>query len=126
LLLGSADSVSVAGLPQWLAAHPLSADRNIRAEVVAQTAAASAHIVQIRDREQPHIHAEHDATVVLWRGEGAIFLNAKPHGMQRGDAVVIPRGVPHYFVNLGDQPAVAFVTFAPAYDGKDQLPVPGP
>ena len=43
--------------------------------------------------------------------------------MRVGDTAVVPKGVPHYFVNNGDQPAAAFVTFTPPYDGTDNVPV---
>lgn len=122
LLLAENGSVRRASLEPWLAVHPLAPSQNIRAEVIASTAAASAHVVQIRDREAPHVHQVHDAVITLLRGEGAIFLGESPYPMRAGDSLVLPRGVPHYFVNLGEAPAVALVTFAPPFDGTDHLP----
>jgi mannose-6-phosphate isomerase-like protein (cupin superfamily) len=43
--------------------------------------------------------------------------------MNAGDTATIIRGERHFFVNRGSEPAAAFVTFAPPYDGDDNLPV---
>ena len=92
--------------------------------MLSQTASASTHLIQIRDREQPHVHAVHDLTVSLLRGSGTVYLHGVPYKMSAGDVLFIPRSTPHYFVNGDSEPTAAFVTFAPPYDGKDQVPVP--
>jgi len=106
-----------------LAAHPLPADQNITAALLGRTDALSYHLVQIRDREQPHIHATHDAVVTLLRGKGQLYVRGEPHEMRQGDVAIVPHGTPHNFVNTDSAPAAAFVTFAPPYDGTDQLPI---
>lgn len=105
-----------------LTAHPLPGDANISALPLGSTEAASYHLIQIRDRERPHVHATHDLAVTVLRGTGRLFIRGEPHEMRPGDVAVVPRATPHYFVNAGAQPAVAFVTFAPPYDGTDQVP----
>jgi mannose-6-phosphate isomerase-like protein (cupin superfamily) len=110
-----------------LAAHSLPAGQNVSALLVGRTDALSYHLVQIRDRERPHIHATHDLVVALLKGKGQLFMDGRPREMRSGDVAVVPRGTPHYFVNTDSSPAAAFVTFAPPYDGTDQLPIaPGP
>lgn len=106
-----------------LAMHPLPEGENISATLLGRTDALSFHLVQIRDRERPHVHAEHDLTVVVLQGSGRLYIDGIAHDMRAGDVAVVPRGTPHYFVNSASTPAAAFVTFAPSYDGKDQLPV---
>jgi len=71
--------------------------------------------VQIRDREEPHIHTRYDLTVVLAKGHGTLWLDGVARPMQAGDGVFIPQGTPHWFVNDGDEPAVTVVTFAPPF-----------
>lgn len=110
-------------LTAFLAAHPLPATQNISALPLGHTDALSYHLVQIRDREQPHIHAAHDLAVTLLRGRGQLYVHGEPQEMRPGDVAVVPRGTPHYFVNSDGAPAAAFVTFAPPYDGADQVPV---
>jgi quercetin dioxygenase-like cupin family protein len=71
----------------------------------------------------PYMHATHDLTATLLRGKGVLHLRDTAQAMRSGDAAVIPRGTPHYFVNTDSAPAVAFVPFAPTYDGMDHVPV---
>jgi len=118
-LYGTRRSTLEAALQQY----PLAEGQNIRAGALGQTDALSYHLVQIRDREQPHIHATHDLAVTLLRGAGTLYIRGIPHDMRAGDVAVVPRGTPHYFVNTQSTPAAAFVTFAPPYDGKDQVPM---
>jgi mannose-6-phosphate isomerase-like protein (cupin superfamily) len=106
-----------------LAAHPLGDGENISAVGLGHTDVSSWHLVQIRDRERPHIHATHDLTVMLVRGHGQLHMAGTAYDLRAGDIAVVPHGTPHYFVNSAAAPAAAFVTFAPPYDGKDQVPV---
>ena len=119
----SADGGDLPSLDAVLAAHPLPEGQNISATLLGRTETLSYHLVQIRDREQPHLHATHDLVVMLLRGTGTLYRRGQPHPMRAGDVAVVPHGTPHYFVNATSSPGVAFVTFAPPYDGKDQVPV---
>ena len=114
--------MSPSTLTALLQQNPLRAGENIRAVALGQTDALSYHMVQIRDREQPHVHATHDLAVTLLRGAGRLYIRGTPHDMRPGDVALVPHGTPHQFVNTKSTPAVAFVTFAPPYDGKDQVP----
>lgn len=111
------------GLATLLSAYPLGGGDNIYAVALDRSEAMSAHFVQIRDREPPHTHAMHDLAVTLLRGEGTLYIHGRGEEMRPGDAAIIPRGTPHYFVNRGPDPAAALVIFAPPYDGIDQVPV---
>jgi mannose-6-phosphate isomerase-like protein (cupin superfamily) len=111
------------GLESILAAHPLASGQNISAVALGRTESCSYHLVQIRDREQPHVHATHDLVVTVLQGTGRLYVRGEPHPMKAGDVAVVPHATPHYFVNTGSKPAAAFVVFAPPYNGKDQVPV---
>ena len=100
-----------------------TADQPVRIEELARTANASYHIVQIRDREQPHTHQAHEAVARLEAGEGIFVLGRQVLSLKAGDIVVIPQGKPHFFVNTGKEPAVAWVMFIPPFDGKDYVPL---
>jgi mannose-6-phosphate isomerase-like protein (cupin superfamily) len=123
VILPSGQAASHTPLSSLLAAHPLAVGQNISALPLGHTEALSFHLIQIRDREQPHRHATHDLSVTVLRGTGRLYVAGDPHEMRAGDVAVVPRGTPHYFVNAGSEPAVAFATFAPPYDGTDQIPV---
>jgi quercetin dioxygenase-like cupin family protein len=105
-------------------AHPLGTGENIKGVPLSSRPAVTHLIVQIRDREQPHIHREHDATVVMLRGRGRLALRERVVALQRGDAVFIPRGEPHYYVNDEPEPTVVLAIFTPSYDGSDAVVVP--
>ena len=121
LVPGAAGSDAVA---QALAAAPLGPAENIRAQPLLRGEQASASVVQVRDREQPHVHTRYDITVLLAKGNGTLWLDGVARPMRAGDGVFIPKGTPHWFVNEGDEPAVAVVVFAPPFSGPDQAPVP--
>jgi mannose-6-phosphate isomerase-like protein (cupin superfamily) len=99
------------------------AGQNITVTEIQRSENSSVSLVQVRDREQPHVHTRYDLTVVVARGTGTLWLNGTPLPMQKGDAAYIPKGTPHYFVNAGSEPAAAIVVFAPPFSGPDQQPV---
>ncbi|HEV7733285.1 MAG TPA: cupin domain-containing protein [Candidatus Binatia bacterium] len=111
------------GLDAFLAAHPLATGQNIRADEVGRTATASYHVVQVADRETPHVHAMHDLTVLVLRGEGTLRRDAGTVRLQAGDVVVVPRDRVHWFARDGAEPAIALVTFTPPLDAPDNVPV---
>ncbi|MBI3786079.1 MAG: cupin domain-containing protein [Deltaproteobacteria bacterium] len=124
LLVVDTDREPKIDLDTWLAKNAIPPDRNIKAVRIGQTDALSYHIVQIRDREQPHVHALHDLSVTLIRGAGTLNTGAASQTMRQGDVAIVPRGMRHFFVNTGSEPAVAFVTFGPPSDGSDNVPAP--
>jgi quercetin dioxygenase-like cupin family protein len=106
------------------AESPLAPRDNIRPAELQHAENVSVSLVQIRDREQAHVHARYDLVVTLAKGAGTLWLNGTPLRMRAGDVAFIPKGTPHYFVNDGREPAVALVAFAPPFSGPDQQPVP--
>ena len=111
------------GLDAFLAAHRLGAEQAIRVDEVARTGAASYHLVQAHGSERPHRHVTHDLTVVVLRGRGTLVLDATRLTLAAGDAVLIPRGVRHWFANGGGRSvAVALVAFTPPLDAPDNQP----
>jgi quercetin dioxygenase-like cupin family protein len=110
-------------LDKILADNPLAPGENIKVANLGRSQSASQHVVQIRDREIPHLHKVHDATVTMLRGEGYLILGKKRINLKASDIVHIPRGVPHYFVNTASQPTVVLAVYSPAFDGKDTHPM---
>ena len=102
---------------------PLAAGENIRPIELRRGDGSSLFLVQVRDREQPHVHTRYDLTVTTVAGAGTLWLNGVALPMRTGDVAFIPKGTPHYFVNEGREPAVALVVFAPAFSGPDQVSV---
>lgn len=123
LLVANDGTVERRAVDVILESQPLGAGQNIRATPLQRTDSLSHHLVQIADREQPHVHQRHDLTVTLVRGTGAFHIGGRTLRMDEGDVASVPRGVPHFFVNHSSSPAVAFVTFVPPYDGTDRVPL---
>lgn len=123
LILPDGQAANRSALDAMLASHPLPPGENISVTPLGRTESLSYHLIQIRDRERPHLHASHDASVTLLHGTGRLYIGGMPHEMQAGDIALIRHGTPHYFVNAGSKPAVAFATFVPPYDGTDLVPV---
>ncbi|MCB1866659.1 MAG: cupin domain-containing protein [Chromatiales bacterium] len=88
-----------------------------------RTEAASAHLIRLATRESPHAHDRHDLTVVAIRGDTVLHLADRDVALRPGDSAFIPRGVFHWAENVGAGPALAFVVFSPAFDGKDRRPI---
>ena len=99
--------------------NPIGKDENIKVTPLFKNDDSSHLIIQIRDREKPHIHETHDLTVIVKNGEGVLHLDKEELPMRKGDIAFIPRGVPHYFVNEDSKPSIAYVIFTPFYDGND-------
>ena len=115
-----------AEIAKVLAEDPLGASENIKITTLGQGQGVSHHLVQIRDREKPHIHKIHDGTVVIVKGGGYLMMDNRRIDLSVGDIVYIPRGAVHYFVNTASEPTVAFVVFFPPFDGKDTAPAEKP
>ena len=115
-----------AEIAKVLAEDPLGASENIKITTLGQGQGVSHHLVQIRDRENPHIHKIHDGTVVMVKGGGYLMMDNRRIDLSVGDIVYIPRGAIHYFVNTAGEPTVAFVVFSPPFDGKDTVPAENP
>jgi quercetin dioxygenase-like cupin family protein len=112
----------VSGLDAFLAAHPIAAGQNIRADELGRTSTASYHVVQVRGAETPHRHLTHDLSVVVLRGHGTLSRGAVREPLAAGDTAVVPRGEPHWFANGARGSSVALVVFTPPLDGPDSTP----
>ena len=108
-------------LDSLLLDNPLAAGENIKA-IALQRSAHSAHVlVQVRDREPVHYHADSDITVLMLRGSGVIHMGKQVLATKAGDAIFVPRGAVHYFVNTGNNPAAALVTYSPPPGPDDRV-----
>jgi quercetin dioxygenase-like cupin family protein len=103
--------------------HPIAPEANIRADEIERTAGGTLHLVQVRGGESPHRHVAHDLVVQVVAGHGALTLGGVRRELRAGDVAVVPRGVPHWFVNTGGDPAIALVVFMPPLDAPDSIPV---
>jgi mannose-6-phosphate isomerase-like protein (cupin superfamily) len=82
-----------AEIEKVLADNPLGAGESIKITTLGQGQGVSHHLVQVRDREKPHIHKMHDGTVVMVKGRGYIMMDNRRIDLSSADIVYIPRGV---------------------------------
>lgn len=111
-------------LEQWLKQNPMSAVQDVSIQEISRGESASVHIIRIRKQEPMHVHQRHDLVAIVLKGTGTLTLGDRKLELKPGSIVSIPRAVPHAFVNHSSEPAVAYVTFMPAFDGVDMAPVP--
>ncbi len=86
---------------------------------IAKTNDASFHIIRLQGMEPAHTHDTHDLVAVVLKGMGKIHYGETIYDIQKGDIVHIPRGVPHWVENTGNQSLEAYAIFNPPFDGKD-------
>lgn len=110
-------------IEEIIAKETLSPGENIRSTLMHRTETVSIHIVQIRFKEKPHIHKDHDLFVTLKKGGGVLHAGDKIIKMSVNDSAFISKGEPHWFENTSEGISAGLVVFAPAYDGKDNIPV---
>ncbi len=101
----------------------LAPDEDFKISDLGHDANSSHHSVWIRDREVPHRHDRHDLFVVILKGYGEMRLGEDTRSVGLGSILYVPRGTPHAFRNLSPEPALAYAVYAPAFDGKDRVPL---
>lgn len=108
-------------LEALLKANPLAPKENIRAVPLSKGEQSHHVLVQVREREPLHLHADSDITVFLVKGRGKIRLGDRQLPVKVGDVIHIPRGTIHAFINEGREPAAALVVYSPAPGPEDRV-----
>jgi len=111
-------------LERLLAEHPLREQENIKAVPITASTHVKQLLVQVRDREPLHYHADSDLTVFLLRGKGEIEINGERRRVAAGDVIHIPRRAVHAYINRGPEIGVAFVVMSPPPGPDDRVLVP--
>ncbi len=66
--------------------------------------------------DEPSVHSDSDQVLIVLQGEVTAEIEAEKGVLQKGDAVVVPAGTPHKFINRGRERAVTFSVYArPAF-----------
>ena len=113
-------------IEELVARAELAADQDVRVVELGRDAHASQQLVAIRHGETPHRHDRHDLTVVILRGHGTMRLGDETRPVGQGSITHVPRGRVHAFTNQAPEPAVAWVLYAPPFDGEDRVPADAP
>ncbi len=110
-------------LERLIAEHPLPPGEGFSARTLSEGAQTKHVVVQVRDRERVHYHADSDLTVVMLRGHGTLHLGDRELFARTGDVLHVPRGTVHWFENEDASPAAALVIYAPPPGPNDRVPV---
>jgi quercetin dioxygenase-like cupin family protein len=78
-----------------------------------------------------HVHPNEDETLYVIEGEVRFRLGDELCGGAAGSFAFVPRGMPHTFQNVGQEPARMIIHFAPGgierfFEGFAALDLPGP
>ncbi len=103
--------------------NAIKAEEPLTSMLLLQGDMASYHLVQVRTAEKPHRHDNHDLAVFVKSGHGAMHLGREVFNVSAGSVIFVRRTTPHYFQNLGSEPAVAIAVFSPSFDGNDVVPL---
>jgi mannose-6-phosphate isomerase-like protein (cupin superfamily) len=110
-------------LDALLAQNRIAPGENIKVVRVLRNDHVEHLLVQVRDREPLHYHADSDITVVIRHGNGTIRIADRETPVHAGDIVHIPRGTVHAYINKGPDAGVAFVIMAPPPGPADRVVV---
>jgi mannose-6-phosphate isomerase-like protein (cupin superfamily) len=120
------DGIATRNFEKLLADNPLPAGENIKAMTLHESAHSKHLLVQVRDRESVHYHADSDISVVMLHGHGTIHIGEKKLKAKQGDTIFIPRGAVHWFLNEAKEPAAALVIYSPPPGPNDRVLVETP
>ena len=87
------------------------------------SADATFRLLRTSVAEQPHVHDDHDLTVVILRGRGVLTVAGREHDAGPGDILHIGRGLPHWFRPDPAEPVIALAIFSPRLDTPDTRPI---
>lgn len=74
------------------------------------------------DASETHVHHGAEEALYVLEGKGEIQVEGKRQTVRPGQAVFIPEGAEHSYVNTGEQPLVIVGAMAPSIDPDDVHP----
>jgi quercetin dioxygenase-like cupin family protein len=95
---------------------------NVPVRNFAQGEHATVNVVTPTAPLRAHYHNAHEEIVYIIRGHGKMRLGEEVKPAKAGDVMFIPKKTVHGFVPESDD-CIALSIFAPAFDGKDRVPV---
>jgi mannose-6-phosphate isomerase-like protein (cupin superfamily) len=115
----------VVSLDEALAAHADPAKGAAVTEIL-RGEQASVNAWQITDAMPPHLHREHEEVIIVRTGRARARIGDRDVDLKPGDVFVVPKNTVHAARAYGEEPFTGVSVFAPAFDGKDRVPVPAP
>jgi mannose-6-phosphate isomerase-like protein (cupin superfamily) len=88
-----------------------------------ETPDASFLLLAAEADEVPHVHDEHDLTVVILEGGGWLAVEDRRWDLAAGDVVHVRRGTVHHFHPAPGRPVIGLAVYSPRLVGRDFRPV---
>jgi mannose-6-phosphate isomerase-like protein (cupin superfamily) len=85
---------------------------------------ASANAWRITDVMPPHLHREHEEIIIVRSGRARARIGDRDVDLGPGDVFLVPKNTVHAARAIGEEPFEGVSVFAPAFDGRDRVPVP--
>ena len=120
-----AEDPPVVSLDQALAAHADPAKGALVTEIL-RGEQASVNAWQISDAMPPHLHKDHEEIIIVRTGRARARIGERDVDLKPGDVFLVPKNTVHAARAYGEEPFSGVSVFAPAFDGKDRVPVPAP
>ena len=108
LVVGPREGVTIRGP----AGGPLTV--KVRGEQTNGTLTALENVIAPNDGPPLHTHANEEESWYVLEGDFRFMLGAEIRSAPVGSFVFVPRGTPHCFQNVGDEPGRLLVLFTPA------------
>lgn len=70
----------------------------------------------VEDRIRPHYQKISDEIYYILEGEGQAIIGEETKYVKEGDAISIPKGTIHSFINKGDKPCLILFSSGPRFD----------
>jgi mannose-6-phosphate isomerase-like protein (cupin superfamily) len=90
---------------------------------IARSGQASVNFWQTTVGIPPHVHREHEEVIVVEAGQARARIGERTVTLGAGDVLLVPRNTTHSARVFGEEPFRGYSVFAPAFDGKDRVPV---
>jgi len=72
--------------------------------------------IQPGGTNQVHVHEDIEQVYIVLMGKGIVQVGDEKAEVKAGDAIFLPAGVPHGFVNISDKPAILLLIGTRVYE----------
>ena len=102
---------------------PKGAYENISMQSLNSDSNVTSLVIWIKEEVKPHVHAAHSEHAYILQGSGRMLLDGKTIDVKAGDLIFMPQGIVHAVKVTSSVPMKVLSIQAPAFDGKDRIPV---
>lgn len=109
-----------------LRTHPVDPANGAAIAEILRGEQASVNVWQITKTMPAHLHRTHEEVIIVRSGRARARIGDRDVDLGPGDVFLVPKDTVHAARAIGEEPFVGVSVFAPAFDGRDRVPVPTP